>query len=96
MYFSANGGINKMTQKKGLIECDVGEGMFEGEKIISFKTDTSTISAIVNQSSIVENKLQVDIYADKEDKFLIGIPGETFSSTRKIWIEREKIKGDFK
>jgi hypothetical protein len=85
-----------MTQKKGLIECDVGEGLFEGEKIISFKTDTNTISAIVNQTSIIGSKLQVDIYEDKEDKSLIGIPGETFSSARKIWIEKEKITSDFK
>ena len=84
---------------KGLINCKVGDGLFEGEKLVSFEikvdTQVNTISAIVNQYSIKDNKLMVDVYKQDMKKSLIGIPGESFSS-RKIWIDTGEIQFDSK
>lgn len=79
--------------KMGVINCEVGEGMFQGERIVSFKIGDNIVSAIVDEKRVQgKNKLEVDIYDQRDDKFLIGIPGETFSTARKVWIAEEKVE----
>jgi hypothetical protein len=76
----------------GQLECEVSNGMFKGEKLISFEFEGRLISASVSAESISGNLLKVDIYEEKKGQVLIGIPGESFSSTRKIWIPKEILK----
>jgi len=76
----------------GQLECEVSDGMFKGEKLISFEFEERLISASVSAKSITGNLLKVDIYEEKKGQVLIGIPGESFSSTRKIWIPKEILK----
>jgi len=82
--------------KKGRLKCEVAEGMFKGERIVSLlNIEGNTISAIVNEESIIDDTfLEVDVYKEKKGKgVLIGIPGETFSTPRKIWVRKiEKIE----
>ena len=67
--------------------------MFEGEKIVSYEINGKINSAIVYEECITDrNKLEVDICDEKDNKLLIGIPGETFSTSRKIWISKKKIE----
>ena len=83
----------KEREMVGLLKCKVGDGMFEGERIVSFKINGNTISAIVNKESVRDkNLLEVDIYKKKGKEVLIGIPGEVFSTSRKIWIPKEAIE----
>ena len=83
----------KRENNTGLLKCKVGGGMFEGERIISFIINGSTVSAIVNKENIKNKEwLEVDIYKERGKELLIGIPGETFSTTRKIWVSQERIK----
>jgi len=83
----------KKGNKIGLLKCKAGKGMFEGEKIVSYKINDKINSAIVYEECVIDkNKLKVDIYEKKGDKLLIGIPGETFSTSRKIWVPQEIIE----
>ena len=75
-----------------LIDCNVGEGMFEGEKVVSFNNaEGKTVSAIVDEKRVKGNALLVDIEVEKSDKVLVAIPGESFS-TRKVWVETDQIR----
>lgn len=78
--------------EKRFLSCEVGKGMFQGEQIVSFKVGETNISSIVNTGFIKNGKLEVDVYDTKEDELLIGIPGESFSTTRKIWVPKEMIE----
>jgi hypothetical protein len=70
-----------------LLKCKVNDGMFAGEQIVSFGTKGNTVSAIVNKRSVARrNRLKVAVYKKKGRHVLIGIPGETFSTSRKIWV----------
>jgi len=83
----------KKVNKIGLLKCEVGKGMFKGEKIVSYKINGKINSAIVYEECVTDqNRLKVDIYEEKGNKLLIGIPGETFSTSRKIWVPQERIK----
>lgn len=78
--------------KRGLISVEVGKGMFEGEKAVSFQVEGRSVSAIVHERSVkAGNKLEVEIEKVTKDKVLVAIPGESFS-TRKVWIGKEQIK----
>jgi len=76
----------------GLLKCEVGNGMFEGEQIVSFNIKGNTVSAIVDKESVKGKKLEVDIYENRRGKVLIGIRGETFSTSRKIWVPQKEIE----
>lgn len=76
----------------GQLECEVSDGMFKGEKLILFKIGERSISASVSAESVNGSLLKVDVYQKKGDEVLIGIPGESFSSTRKVWIPKEMLK----
>jgi len=77
----------------GLLKCKVGDGMFEGEQIVSFNIKGNTVSAIVDKKSVKGKKeLEVDVYKKRGEEVLIGIPGETFSTSRKIWVPQEEIE----
>lgn len=78
-------------KETALIECEVGDGMFEGEKVVSFSVEGKTVSAIVDENRVQGNQLVVDVEARKSDKVLVAIPGESFS-TRKVWVEKDRIK----
>jgi len=80
-----------MRRKKGLLNCNVGKGMFQGEIIVSFTVKGNTISAIVDKEHIKRGELEVDIFGKKGDELLIGIPGESFSSSRKIWVPEQMV-----
>ncbi len=75
----------------GFINCEVGKGMFQGEKIVSLKVMGQDVSAIVNEKSVKDDKLQVNIYEAKQGRVLIGLPGESFSTSRKVWIDSREI-----
>ncbi|MEW6686446.1 MAG: hypothetical protein AB1393_09635 [Candidatus Edwardsbacteria bacterium] len=77
----------------GLLKCEVKDGMFEGEQIVSFNIKGNTVSAIVDKESVRDKKrLEVDVYKKKGEEVLIGIPGEPFSTSRKIWVPQEEIE----
>ena len=79
-------------KEKALIDCNVGDGMFEGEKVVSFSNaEGKTVSAIVDENRVKGNALVVDIEVKKNDRVLIAIPGESFS-TRKVWVETNRIR----
>jgi len=79
--------------KRGLLKCKVGKGMFEEEQIVSFDVKGNIVSAIVDKESVKDkNWLEVDVCGRRKNELLIGIPGETFSTSRKIWVSKEKVK----
>lgn len=83
----------KKKNQTGLLRCKVKDGMFEGEQIVSFGIKGNTVSAIVNKESVKDKKrLEVDVYKKKGEEVLIGIPGETFSTSRKIWVSQKEIE----
>lgn len=83
----------KKKNRTGLLKCKVGNGMFKGEQIVSFDIKGNTVSAIVDKKSVKDKeRLEVDVYKKRGEKVLIGIPGETFSTPRKIWVPQEEIE----
>jgi hypothetical protein len=81
-------------KQRALIECNVGDGMFEGEKVVSFNNaEGKTVSAIVDENRVQGNALVVDIEVKKSDRVLVAIPGESFS-TRKVWVGTTGLRCD--
>ena len=74
------------------VVCDVGSGMFSGEMIVSLVVKDESISVIVNDSDVSHGRLQVQVYDKKGDQYLIGLPGEAFSSSRKLWIGQNQLQ----
>lgn len=84
--------LRKSHKGTGLVKVDVGNGMFRGEKIVSFKIMGEDVSVIVNEKSVKSGgKLEVNIYEAKKGRVLIGLPGESFSTSRKVWVDRQEL-----
>lgn len=83
-------GIQK-SGKTAYLNCGVGYGMFNGEKIVSVTVGQEAISIIVGDSAISQGRLQVDVYGKKGNHYLIGFPGETFSASRKMWVDQKEL-----
>jgi hypothetical protein len=82
----------KTGKTRAFVLCDVNKGMFRGEKIVSFIVMGEEISAIVNESSVKNgNKLEVNVLESNKDKVLIGLPGESFSTSRRVWMNRQEL-----
>lgn len=82
----------KTAKGKVLFKVDVGNGMFRGEKIVSFNVMGSEVSAIVNEKCVKGgNKLEVNVYDQKAGRSLIGLPGESFSTSRKVWVDNHEL-----
>lgn len=73
------------------ISCDVNDGMFRGEKIVSFRVMGEEISAIVNENSVSGNRLEVNVIESDRDKVLVGLPGESFSTSRRVWMNKQEL-----
>lgn len=71
---------------------DVDEGTFHGEKVVSFHISGSNYSLIVSSESVEGNKLKVDVLSKKGDRYLIGFPGESFTSPRRVWVEKDHLE----
>lgn len=81
----------KPSKGRAFVSCDVENGMFRGEKIVSFKVMGQDVSAIVNEKSVIHGKLQVNILGSQEGRVLISLPGESFSTSRKVWVNQQEI-----
>lgn len=82
----------KTANTRAFVMCDVNKGMFRGEKIVSFTVMGKEISAIVSESSVKNgNKLEVNVLESNKDKVLIGLPGESFSTSRRVWMNRQEL-----
>lgn len=82
----------KASKGKALVKVDVGNGMFRGEKIVSLKVMGEDVSAIVNEKCVKGgNKLEVNVYDKKAGRSLIGLPGESFSTSRKVWVDNHEL-----
>jgi len=83
----------RKKNKTGLLECKVGARMFEGERVVAIHVHGKTISAIVEERSIEEQALRVDIcdMNKKTKEILVRVPGESFT-TRKIWVPKEMVR----
>jgi hypothetical protein len=76
------------------LNCDVEDGMFKGEKIVSLRVEDKDVSLIVNSECIVSgerNKLEVKVIDKKGRQFLVGLPGESFSTGRKVWVSKDHL-----
>lgn len=78
-------------KSRAFVLCDVNEGMFRGEKIVSFRVMGEEISAIVNEKSVNDNRLQVNVLESDQDRVLIGLPGESFSTSRRVWMNKKEL-----
>lgn len=77
---------------RAFVPCAVNKGMFKGEKIVSFLVMGEEISAIVNENSVKNgDKLEVNVLQSINDKVLIGLPGESFSTSRNVWIRKGEL-----
>lgn len=77
---------------QAFVTCDVNKGMFRGEKIVSFKVMGEEISAIVNENSVKNgNQLEVSVLGASKGMILIGLPGESFSTSRRVWVNKQEI-----
>jgi hypothetical protein len=74
------------------LRCNIENGMFNHEKIASFTLGDADISVIVNDQAVHSGRLRVQVYGKKGDTFLIGVPGETFSSSRKMWVNQAQLQ----
>ena len=76
---------------QAFLSCEIGDGMFKGEKIVALSVSGEFFSVIVSENSVREGKLVVDVYEKKGNQFLIGLPGESFSTARSIWVPQEQL-----
>lgn len=74
------------------LHCEVEGGMFNQEKIVSVTLGDVDISVIVNDTAINHGRLQVHVYGKKGKSYLIGLPGESFSSPRIMWVDQAQLQ----
>lgn len=82
------------ANKRGVLNCKVSKGMFEGEKIVVVESSTgASISAIVNKESVVNSHaIKVEVFDKKQTDYLVRLPGETFSTPRKVWVPGKNLE----
>lgn len=83
--------MKKTSKGRAFVSCDVEKGMFRGEKIVSFKVMGQDVSAIVNEKSVIHGRLEVSILGSQAGRILIGLPGESFSTSRKVWVNKQEL-----
>src|SRR5215467_11839752 len=83
----------KATKKvRAFVTCAITKGMSRGEKIVSFVVMGQEISAIVNANSVKNgNRLEVSVLESNKDQVLVGLPGESFSTSRRVWMNRQEL-----
>ena len=80
------------SSKRAYLKCeDIDDGMFRGEKIVSVSVMGKDVSVIVSEKSVSTGKLEVTVYDQKGEQYLIALPGESFSTSRKLWIDKTQL-----
>ncbi len=83
--------VRKGSKTRAYVRCDVENGMFRGEKIVSLKVMGEDVSVIVNEKSVTNGKLEVNVLGTEKGRVLIGLPGESFSTSRRVWVNQQEI-----
>ena len=80
--------------KKDRIRVKVEPGTFSSERSVSFEVNGQKYNLIVDEA-VKDDTLEVYVIAinDKEDKALIDLPQETFTSGSRIFIPKAALLG---
>jgi hypothetical protein len=81
--------------KKDRIRVKVEPGTFSSERSVSFEVNGQKYNLIVDEEAVKDDTLEVYVIAinDKEDKALIDLPRETFTSGSRIFIPKAALLG---
>ena len=75
----------------GYLNCEIEEGMFGTEKIVSVRVADEDISIIVSSENLNGGKLQVEVIGRKGSQYLVDLPGESFSTAKKVWVPQNSL-----
>jgi hypothetical protein len=73
------------------IPVDVGEGMFDSEKTVSFKVGDTAYTLYVHKEDVQDRTLAVRIVRLIGDEAIVDLPRETLISGNRIRIPREML-----
>src|SRR5258705_459603 len=94
----------KRPQKSFYLPCQIGLGPFERERGVSIDVPGfGKVTTIVDESDVwterelrpgltVAGRLKVVVVAVKNDKFIVDLPRETFSSGPRIVVPKDLVK----
>jgi hypothetical protein len=73
------------------IRVDVSPGMFRSERCVSFEAYGKHFESLVDQRSVNGDRLRVRVLNAEDDRVLIELPRETFTTGTRMWVSRSML-----
>ncbi len=85
-----------MSTTPRYVQCQVYEGLFEGEREVAVPSTTGAPHhAIVDMRDVkrINNRdaVRVHVVHQEGDRYLVDLPRETFTSGPRVWVPKEAL-----
>lgn len=69
----------------------VEPGMFSTERYVAFEVGGQEYSLFVDQSSVQDHTLEVQVVESYSDRMLIELPRDTFTAGSRVYVPRDAL-----
>lgn len=76
---------------KKRLRVNVGEGMFNTERTVSFQAGEKNYTLIVDEDDVQDNALEVYVIAQENEESIVDLPRDTFTSGSRIRVPNTLI-----
>jgi len=89
----SNGNRQKELKPVGVKYSKIENGQFTDEVVVTLASSTGVINMLLHRSFLDESKQAViaTIIDQEADKYLIGLPNETFTTGSRAWFPKSVV-----
>lgn len=89
----SNGNKEKKLQLVGVKYSQIKNGQFTDEVVVTLASSTGAINMLLHRSFLDRSKQTIiaTIIDQEADKYLIGLPNETFTTGSKVWFPKSVV-----
>ena len=90
---SSNGGKEKELRSAHIKYSEIKNGQFADEAVVTLVSSMGNINMLLPCSFLDKSKktIKAIIIDQEEDKYLIGLPNETFTTGSKVWFPKSAV-----
>ena len=89
----SNGNREKELQPVDIKYSNIKNGQFSDEVVVTLVSSIGNINMLLSCSFLDKSKktIKAIIIDQEEDKYLIGLPNETFTTGSKVWFPKSAV-----
>lgn len=89
----SNGNKEKGHQLVDIRYSEIKNGQFSDEAIVTLVSSAGSISMLIHCSFLDKSKqtIKASIIDQKADRYLVGLPNETFTTGSKVWFPKSVV-----